>query len=133
MAEAIYDFDVNPIFIGTMKLIDPEGTPQRIQTERFSDTDGTIASFHGTDQRQLIFEGVLDVTNTVGAYDQIIADILAIQSYINLIATLRVPFGDTVKDYLFCRMDDYRRIGTVGFNVGILVTRVRARFTQLYW
>ena len=129
MAEDTY----NGSGIGTLKLVEPDGTPQRIQQESFSGVDGAIASFHGRRERVLQFDGYLEVSNVAGAYAQLLDDVAAIQEYINNVATLVHYFGDTSKSYTYCRLDDYRRYGPIGYNSGYIVTRVRAVFTQLYW
>lgn len=119
------------VSIGYMRLLAPPGTPQREQTERYSGTDGSTLIEHGRNERVIEFEGIL--TYSPGGYATMIAEIKAIQEYINQFGTLRHYVGDTYEDYDYCKMNDYRRTGRTGINSGQLIVPVRARFTQVYW
>ena len=113
--------------------VDP-GAPQRIQTDVFSGVDGGFSLWHGVDPRIVVMRGVAYWPNEVGAYAALILSINNIRNnLINAIGTLRHYVGDTYEDYYYCRMDDYRRIGNVGYNTIELTFPLMARFTQLYW
>lgn len=119
--------------LGYLKIAESEGTPQRIQTDNFDHVDGAVALNHGRKERQFALDGILTATNTTGAYLVIITAVGNIQELIQQVGTLVLPVGDTSRNFLYCRLDDFRRTSGFGFNKNLLITKVRATFTQLSW
>ena len=119
--------------IGYLRLVEPEGSPQRIQRDEFSGVDGGKDTTHGKRPRQLVFSGFVQDSTPAACANAI----GVIQALINRnLKTLVHVLANGTTTYTNCRLEDYRRVGAFGRvtpNAGNFVVAVRATFTQLYW